>query len=183
MPTTPLAWIAQILNIVAMLLSVASMQCRRLKLFYTLQFISCLLCSASFLLKGDMAIAGALFNAFGLLRSGVLLGGDKLHKTPVLAGLLGVLCGCSVISYIFEGPRALLPFLARTTGTIGMWTRHNGKIRILQFCIVSPLWLTYDVMTGMLGSILGEIFNMISIIVFVCRFGFKELLRPQPKTN
>lgn len=173
LPQTALEWIGQILSIAGMVLTILSLQCKSVFRFYAVQILSNLSFMASFFLLGE--IAGGMFNLFGFARALVLFGGDRFHNTPVLVALLAGATGCGVLSYITDGWIALLPFVAQLIGTVGMWSRNGQKLRIAQFCAVSPLWLTYNIIVGAFGGIGCETFNMVSVIVSVCRHGWRAL--------
>jgi len=166
--------IAQALGIIGMAMNIGSLQCRRVRSLYLVQFIAAVFFTVSYLMLGSLA--GALLNIYGFLRGLVFVCGNKAHKPPFLLLLFVVLTGIGVYTVFWEeGPLALIPFIAQIIGTIGMWTRNGRTLRILQFCGVSPLWLTYNCIHGTIGGIGCEIFSMVSVLVSIWRFGWRAL--------
>ncbi len=91
---------------------------------------------------------------------------DVLH--PILIAL--------IVSTIvtWNGPISLLPFASIAVTTLGYWTNNALKIRLSQM-IGSPCYLVYDVLVQSWGGVVSESIAIISIIVSICRFGWKNL--------
>ncbi len=177
MPQTSIEWIAQICSILGMVCIIGSMQFKKMFYYYAAQFIGSSLFLLSFILLGSAS--GAIMNIISIPRAIINMMGKKGHKTWILACLIALLVGCGYFSFLAEGWIALLPFFGQLFGTIGMWT-HNGKtMRIMQLAGASPAWLTYDVIAKSSGGIGCELFTIVSVIISIIRFGWKELDRKQ----
>ena len=61
--------------------------------------------------------------------------------------------------------------------TIGYWSNNAQKIRLSQF-IGSPCVLLYDILIRSWGGVLSESITLVSIIVSVIRFGWKNMGDP-----
>jgi hypothetical protein len=79
--------------------------------------------------------------------------------------------------YTWDGIISLLPFILVAVTTIGYWSNNAQKIRLSQF-IGSPCILLYDVLIGSWGGVLNETITLVSIIISVMRFGWKNMGRP-----
>ncbi len=170
----------QILSILGMVCNIGSMQCKDIRKLYACQFVGATLFGISYLLLGSPA--GAILNIFAIARGIVLLGGKRLHRTPILVGLMVLLVATSALSLYTDGWLGLLPVSAQLLGTLGMWTRNSAKLRVVQIFACSPMWLTYNSIVGSLGGILCEAFTILSVIVSFLRFGWKGLLADQNST-
>ena len=172
--------IGQILGMVAMALIVFSFQCKKPQRLFVVQIASCLMFILHYLflgLGGDpAAYSGMSQNAVGLIFRSILAMSEKrkgLLSPMVLAGM-GALAGVvAVLSY--PGRLiALLPVIANYACMGCMWTKNSNTIRATQLAIISPFWLTYNVVTGSIAGILTETFNIISIGVYYVRMGVEK---------
>ena len=53
--------------------------------------------------------------------------------------------------------------------------RILGKIRVAGIFINSPLWIIYDIIVGSWAGILDEVISEASMIISICRYGWKNL--------
>ena len=70
---------------------------------------------------------------------------------------------------------SVLPFIAMVTGTAAYWTNSARNIRLANLAFCCPSWILYDIIIGSLGGILNESITMVSILVSIYRFGWKNL--------
>ena len=89
-----------------------------------------------------------------------------------LAGVIGLLAVITV--YTWAGWPSLLPFASVAVTSIGYWTRNAQKIRLTQL-LGSPCTLLYDLIIHSWGGALSESITIISILVSIFRFGWKNL--------
>ena len=66
-----------------------------------------------------------------------------------------------------------LPYVSLLVMSVLMWKEDGKKIRYFQVSALSPAWLIHNIFNFTLGGILAEIFNMISAVVSIVRFGKK----------
>lgn len=162
--------VSQIIGIAGMAANVGSLQFKNVRWLCAVQIIGQVCFIVSYGLLG--AVAGMLFNLYGLLLRGLLLfGGERLYKVWVLCGLFGFLIGCTVVAYQTESWLALIPFFGQVAGTVGLWTRNAWKLRVLQLTAASPLWLIYNGIVFSLGGIGCEVFTILSTLISIFRYG------------
>ena len=92
-----------------------------------------------------------------------------------MAVILLMLLGMTI--YTWDGLISLLPFASVGVTTIGYWTKNAQKIRASQL-FGSPCTLLYDVLVHSWGGVLNESITIISIIVSIIRFGWKNMADP-----
>lgn len=165
--------IGQIFGIAGMLMTIFSMQCRSNQNFFRCQTAGGVLFMISFMLLG--AWSGAIMNVFGILRP-ELFRREKIAASKwTLPGLLIFLLMLSLLLIFVwkENPfLVLLVFIAQGAGTCAMATQNGKLIRLGQLYIVSPLWLTYNILVPIpsIGGIITETFNIISVLVALFRY-------------
>ena len=100
-----------------------------------------------------------------------MAGGKKMHKLPWLVAIQAVYIAATVLTYtdIFS----VVALIAQIVGTFAMWSQSGKTIRFLQLFCVSPLWLIHNIFVFSIGGVVCEVFNIVSIIVSLIRFGIK----------
>lgn len=165
--------IGQIFGIAGMLMTIFSMQCRSNQNFFRCQTAGGVLFTLSFILFG--AWTGALMNVFSVIRP-ELLRREKIAASKwTLPGLLTLLLIISLILvFVFEEKILMVSiiFIAQTAGTCTMATQNGKIIRLGQLYVVSPLWLTYNLLMPVptIGGIITETFNIISVLTALFRY-------------
>ena len=159
--------IGQIIGLVAAAMIILSFQAKNTKLLFVMQTIGGVLFAVSFFMIGS--ITAALLNLIGLPRGLILTAGEKWNKWYILVALELAILGIGIFSY--ENYLSIVTVCAQLVGTAALWTRKGKMIRILQFCIVSPLWLFNNIMSFAIGGIITEVVSMMSVIVSIIRFG------------
>ena len=81
----------------------------------------------------------------------------------------------AILVFTWNGPISILPYLAVQVGTIMYWTNNARNLRLANLFCASPCWLVYDIIVGSIGGFLNESILMISIIVSIYRYGWKNL--------
>lgn len=84
-----------------------------------------------------------------------------------------------IIGVTWQGPLSLLVFAAMVASMFGYWTRNAQKIRLCNLAVSSPAWLIYDLFVGSIGGVISESITLISIIVSIFRYGWKNLGDPE----
>ena len=161
--------IAQILGILGTCAAFISFQLKENKRFFIVQALSGSLFALNFLLLG--AYTGCLLNFINIFRGAVMAGGKKMHKLPWLVAIQAVYIAATVLTYtdIFS----VVALIAQIVGTFAMWSQSGKTIRFLQLFCVSPLWLIHNIFVFSIGGVVCEVFNIVSIIVSLIRFGIK----------
>ena len=168
---------AQAVGIVAMLFFVFSYQQKSAKSIIALQMVGTALFALNFFLLKEYL--GACLNLIGCIRAILFLQKKKLHtdNIPWLIGFTASYLAAYALSFAVFGTEPTVPnFLLQCCPVLGMFFMHLGlrnedtqKIRFL--CLFSSIsWLIYNSVVFSLGGILGESFNIISIVVAFFRF-------------
>ena len=165
--------IAQIIGFAGSATAISSFQCKSNRSFFLLQTLAGVIFTIHFILLG--AYTGLWLNVMGIIRGFVMYNGLKpwARSRYALAGLEVLMLLGGLLTW--EGYISLLPTVAMVVGTYFMWTQNAKNIRLAQLCIVSPCWLTYNIAVMTYSGILTESFNIISVVVSICRFGLKGL--------
>ncbi|MBE7051350.1 MAG: YgjV family protein [Ruminococcaceae bacterium] len=165
--------LAQGLGLVGMVLTFCSFQAKKNSGFFVLQGLSGLAFALNFLLIG--AYAGCAMNAVNVIRGLLFKNGDKKKYKLVVVELLYALSVLLPIMLSANGLGqiilSIVVLIAQLSNSVVMWMGSGKHIRYLQFALVSPAWLVYDVVNFSLGGILCEAFNMISVVVSFIRYG------------
>ena len=98
-----------------------------------------------------------------------------VERKSTMLVILALLTAMTI--YTWSGIISLLPFIMVAVTTIGYWTNNAQKIRLSQF-IGSPCVLLYDVLIQSWGGVLNETITLVSIIISVIRFGWKNMGSP-----
>lgn len=168
--STPFAAFVQCIGILGMAANIFSLLLKRYRDFCLAQFVGAILFVTHFALLGSFG--GCLLNAVCMLRMALMLfGGEKLHKPWALAVLIVLFVGSSVflVAGGYDIPFAFVPCAVTVAGTLAIWSRNDRAIRLVQLCLVSPGWMSYDIISGSLGGVLCESFCICSTVVFLIR--------------
>ncbi len=173
----PQEWVeiaTQVISFIAMALAVFSLQFRSMKAYYTIQTVAATVFTISYIMLGSYA--SAILNMYGVVRTAILLCDKRKCHCSQLITMVTILALCGVIAISLDGWIALLPLVAQLGSTVGMWTRNGGKMRLLQLTVSSPFWLINNVIVRSGGGIACEIFNVLSVLISIRRYGWKNLL-------
>ena len=149
-----------------------SYQFKSNKMLFRVQFVSYLCYTVHLLMLG--AITGGISYILNTVRSFCL--GSK-HPFLKSKTMCWIICILQVFTLILTWDRwwSILPVAANIAATIGGYTRNPRKIRIAGMFINSPLWIVYDILVGSWAGILDEVVTEASMIISICRYGWKNL--------
>jgi hypothetical protein len=163
----------QAIGFVGVALFIISYQIRSNRALFLCQLVGCLVFCVQFFLMG--AYTGALSLIVNIVRNILLLRADEWKWAGSKITLVGVIGLLAVITvYTWAGWPSLLPFASVAVTIIGYWTRNAQKIRLTQL-LGSPCTLLYDLIIHSWGGALSESITIISILVSIFRFGWKNL--------
>lgn len=162
----------QAVGILGTVLFFLSYQCKKNKNLFRVQFISYLCYTAHLLLLG--AVTGGISYVLNTVRSFCLGSSRNFLKSRAMCCIICVLQLLTLI-LTWDGWHSALPVAANIAATIGGYTHNARKIRIAGMFINSPLWIIYDIIVGSWAGILDEVVSEASMIISVCRFGWKNL--------
>ena len=165
--------IIQCIGFIGVLLFVISYQIKSNKGLFLTQMLGCMMFCIQFFLMG--AYTGAITLIINIIRNILLLKSKdwKWAKSKIVMVIILIALVVSTV-YTWNGPVSLLPFVSIAVTTIGYWSNNALKIRLSQM-IGSPCYLVYDVLIQSWGGVVSESIAIISIIVSIIRFGWKNL--------
>ncbi|MBQ6361670.1 MAG: YgjV family protein [Lachnospiraceae bacterium] len=165
--------IIQAIGFFGMALFILSYQIRSNRALFLCQLSGCIVFMIQFFLMG--AYTGALSLIINVARNVLLLKSDKWKWAGSRAALIVILLLLTgMTAFTWAGPRSLLPFLSVAITSIGYWTKNAQKIRLSQL-FGSPCTLLYDIIVRSWGGAMSESITILSIIVSIFRFGWKNL--------
>ena len=161
--------VTQIVGAVASLMVVLSFQIKRPRYTFAVMGISLGLFAVHYAMLGSAC--GVMQNTLSLIRNIVIMTLPKESRA-------GKIAKCIVLFLFGAAPFIelavpALPFSpwdfliapATLLGSALFWTSDVKKIRIGQFFLLSPAWLTYAIVFGSVPGIVTECFNMLSVAV------------------
>lgn len=155
----------QMLGLLGAALCILSLQCKDNRKYFVGQALSGLCFAVHFYLLG--AYTGALINLVNVGR-GFGFAAERSEKPNVTLAASCVLY-VTAAALTFDGILSVLACVAQLIGSYAMWTRKPTRIRVLQVACISPMWLTYNGLTGSLGGVCCEAFNILSVAVYFVR--------------
>ncbi len=168
--------LAQIIGIVAMVITCLSFQCKEKKNVLLFQLIGSAFFTINFFMLG--AYSGALLNAIGIFRAIVFINEKTFNpKHPVWFVVFCIifLLSYSTVFLLFGKPFVLkniivelLPVIAMVASTISFRYSDAKTVRLYGL-ISSPLWLSYNIISFSIGAIICEILNLFSIVIGIIR--------------
>ena len=166
-------FVIQLIGFIGVAFFIASYQIKSNKALFIFQLIGSLVFCIQFYIMG--ALSGALSLVVNIIRNLLLIKVNdwKWVKSKwTLATIIAILAAITV--YTWAGPMSILPFISVAVTSIGYWTNNAQKIRLSQM-IGSPTVLLYDFLIRSWGGVLNESIVIISIIVSIIRFGWKNM--------
>lgn len=162
----------QALALIGALLFFLSYQVKDNRKLYAMQFFSYVFYTIHFLILG--AFTGGISYIINLARSLFLAGKWEFARSKKMCAILCVL-QLIVAKTTWAGWISLLPVLANIASTIGGYTHNAQKIRIAGIFFNSPLWIIYDLIIGSWAGALDETVSVISALISIKRYGWKNL--------
>ena len=177
---SPLEAAAQVLGIIALILTIICYQFNSQKKILLIQICCAVLFTVNLALLGKWA--GSLLNIHGIARALVFYqrGRHKWAESNGWVWLFCVLAGvCVALTALIKGSISfldILPFVGTVFSTISLSQTDPKKIR--RFMLFSPpCWFTYHLLadgTPNIGGVLNEIFVLASILVAMFRYDLKK---------
>lgn len=166
-------YIIQGIGFLGVALFIISYQLKSNMALFFCQLLGCLVFCVQFIIMG--AYTGAFGLLINILRNVLLLKSDKWKWVNSKRTLYAVLVLLTVLTACtWAGWISLLPFISVGVTTIGYWTHNGQKIRASQL-VGSPCTMLYDILIRSWGGALSEAITIVSILVSIYRFGWKEL--------
>ncbi len=163
----------QTIGFLGVLLFIVSYQLRSNHALFLCQLMGCIVFFTQFLFLG--AYTGAISLIINIVRNLLLLKAEDWTWVRNKATLSVIILFMAIFTaYTWAGLISFLPFLSVTVTSVGYWTCDAKKIRISQL-FGSPCTLVYDLIIRSWGGAASEAIAILSIIVSIFRFGWKNL--------
>lgn len=121
------------------------------------------------------SVSGAVQNLISVVRGIFLASGVKaLRSSRFMFLFAGIYLVSPVAIYFLVPGTALswidfLPAVAMMINTFCIWYLNSRLHRMSQFFVVSPLWITYNIVNTSYSGIITELFNAVSSLIFLIR--------------
>lgn len=172
-------YIVQGIGFVGVALFVISYQIKSNRALFLCQMLGCIVFCIQFFVMG--AYTGAISLMINILRNVLLLKSNVWNRAKSKAVLYLILLTLVVVTgYTWAGWSSLLPFASIAVTTIGYWTHNAQKIRASQL-FGSPCYLVYDLIVHSWGGVISETIAIMSILISIYRFGWKNLAEETTK--
>ena len=168
--------VIQAIGFVGVAFFIASYQIQSNKALFLCEMIGCIIFCVQFFILG--AYTGAISLIINIIRNLLLVKRADwkwVDRKSTMLVILALLTAMTI--YTWDGVISLLQFIMVAVTTIGYWSNNAQKIRLSQF-IGSPCVLLYDILIRSWGGVLNETITLLSIIVSVIRFGWKNMGKP-----
>ena len=156
-------------------LFIVSYQIRSNRALFLCQLLGCTAFCVQFFLMG--AFTGAISLIINIARNILLIKAKdwKWARSRITMFVILILLAAGTF-FTWAGPESLLPFASVAVTTVGYRTHNGQKIRLSQL-FGSPCYLIYDIIVHSWGGAVSESVAIISILVSIHRFGWKELAK------
>ena len=166
-------FIIQLLGIIGMVLNFASYQCKSTKNLYLFQAVSGFFFALNFYFLD--AYTGSLLIALNIARGFLFAYCQSEQKRNLISiGLIFAFLASGI--FTFSGVSSVIATFAQIAGTLTMATKNGKIIRLGQVFCISPFWLAHNILCFSIGGILTESFAIVSVLLFIVRFGRKNFI-------
>lgn len=162
---------AQIIGVVAFILSAVSFQAKSFKMINILKIISQILFTVQYLMLG--AFTAMFMNMFSFVRGVVYIDLEKKNKSTVLAQVVFSIVFIVLGILTWDGIICILAMVGTVLQTIAFGNKNPAKIRLINLptCF---MWMVYNIHYRSVGGLLSDIFSLISIIIGILRLDINE---------
>ena len=162
----------QAVGLLGTILFFLSYQCKSNKNLFRVQFVSYVCYTVHLLMLG--AVTGGISYILNTVRSFCLGSKHTFLKSKWMCVIICVL-QMTTLYFTWDKWWSILPVAANIASTIGGYTHNARKIRVAGMFINSPLWIIYDLLVGSWAGVLDELISEASMIISICRYGWKNL--------
>ena len=165
--------ITQAIGIVAAAATIFSYQFKENKTLFLLQGVGGLLFAVNFFMLGSYT--AAVFNFVNLFRGVILAFGGKRLRSA-WGGMMFAVAYTLIAVLTYDTWISILILVAQLASTVTLWSQKGKWIRWGQLAVVSPAWLTNNIVCFSLGGIITEVFSFLSVLISLVRYrgGFEE---------
>ena len=168
------AVIIQAIGFAGLAMYVISFQLRSNRALYLTQSLGSVMFGVQFLLLGSLT--GCLSLMLVIVRNLLLMRYQEWAwvRWKGWVAIFSAFC-IAILIFTWNGPLSILPYIAVQVGTIMYWTNNARNLRLANLFCASPCWLIFDIIVGSIGGILNETILIVSILVSIYRYGWKNL--------
>jgi hypothetical protein len=163
---------AQIIGVIAFMLSAISFQAKSFKMINVLKIISQILFTIQYLMLG--AFTAMLMNMFSFLRGFVYIALENKNKSTQWAQLGFSITFIAMGIITWDGWIGVFAILGTVLQTIAFGNKNPAKIRIINLptCF---MWMVYNWHYRSVGGLLSDVFSFVSIIIGIIRLDIPEI--------
>lgn len=163
--------IAQIIGVLAFILSAISFQAKSFKMINILKIISQIMFTVQYLMLG--AFTAMFMNMFSFVRGFVYIDLEKKNKSTVLAQIVFSIIFISLGILTWDGIIGILAIMGTVIQTIAFGNKKPSNIRLINLptCF---MWMAYNLHYSSVGGLCSDIFSLISIIIGIIRLDIPE---------
>lgn len=165
---------AQIIGTIGIIVWFLSFQIKSNKRLFIVQILANMIFCVQFILLG--AYAGCIGLFVCCIRNVLIIKRNdwKWANSKVwVAGLITINVALTIISW--KSIWDIFALIACVSAVIIYWSNNARNIRAGNLFITCPAWLAYDIYYRAWPSVISEASAIISIIVSIYRFGWREL--------
>lgn len=161
-------YLSFVLGIIAFLFYIISLQCKHKKDILSLQTLANIFYASQYFILN--ALSGAYTAILATIRSLIYYFYEKKNKNiPLILPIIFIII-LLIISYIsYTGLNTLLPIVINTLLIIFTYTKNLKYLRINSL-VCAILWIIYNINVQAYGVLLGNIFEILSVIIALKRF-------------
>lgn len=166
--------IAQIIGVLAFILSAISFQAKSFKMINILKIISQIMFTVQYLMLG--AFTAMFMNMFSFVRGFVYIDLEKKNKSTILAQIVFSIIFISLGILTWDGIIGILAIMGTVIQTIAFGNTKPSNIRLINLptCF---MWMAYNLHYSSVGGLCSDIFSLISIIIGIIRLDIPEYKR------
>ena len=164
--------LAQILAVIAFILDIICMQCKKKSGILVVGIISNTMYALEYAFLG--AWTGAISFVIGIIRNITYFIFEKKQYKPskiVLSIFVLLIIGAGI--YTWKDITSLLPVLALVLWTIVSWQNNTKWMRFAEVFICIT-WIIYDIFVGAYAGIVTEFIILTSTIIGILRYDIKK---------
>ncbi len=161
--------IATVIGILAVVIYIASYQFKNRKAIVFMYTVSNFLYVVQYILLG--AFTGMAMDTLAFIVSILASKRDNEIIYKYRKVIIAVFDALMIIAglVLYENIFSLFAIVGVILETTALWNKDENKIRILTL-IGSPFWLTYNTASMAVGSILGNVINIVSLTIALIRY-------------
>lgn len=179
---TKMFLLAQCIGIIGILCFFLSFQIKSNTKLFIIQSVGNAAFGVQMLLLGGYSGA---FNMVIFITRNMMLTKYKDWKWIRWKGWVVILCSLNlaVCLWTWDGWISIVPFIIAVAANTSMWTNNAAIIRMANMCVMSPLWIIYDIAVGAYTGIINEVLIISSVLISLYRYGWKVMMDPDSEIN